>query len=166
VRRRRWLGSFSRAVNGAVRCVVIAPGWSSREPAHDLPRHAGGTAAADPGCGGGAASAFGNDGERRLACRSVVCGGGCGSPLGSRTGEDHPNHRTLLQWISGWGGTPHESRSASFGIRAGSTHRMKQSREPSSVLREQARARPRAAVRFCWGGLFQSDKRHNTLLGI
>ena len=32
------------------------PGWASREPAHDLPRHARGSAAADPGCGCGAAA--------------------------------------------------------------------------------------------------------------
>ena len=38
------------------------PGWASREPAHDLPRHAGGSAAADPGCGCGAAAGCGYGG--------------------------------------------------------------------------------------------------------
>ena len=52
--------------------------WAAREPAHDLPRHARGSAAGDPGCGCGASAACGYGGERSLACRGVVCGGGCG----------------------------------------------------------------------------------------
>src|SRR4051794_41906461 len=67
---------------GAGSCCAGGGGWrpgrASREPAHDLPRHARGSAAADPGCGCGAAAACGYGGLWRGACPGGVFGGGGG----------------------------------------------------------------------------------------
>ena len=58
-------------------------GGAAREPAHDLPGHAGGSAPADPGALGGAAAAGGECGERGGACRGAGGGGGAGFDLAS-----------------------------------------------------------------------------------
>ena len=63
-----------RARRGGAGGGARRPGGAPREPAHDLPRHAGGAAPADPGGGCGAAAAGGRAGDarRRLRRRSAT----------------------------------------------------------------------------------------------